>query len=137
MRAAQLMTKDPTFVTEVTTVSEAIDLLYEHDIRHLPIVRGGEVVGIVSDRDLRRFQATESEDDEGEPFDAPRDPTVSTVMNTNPARIDSETDVAEIVELMLLHRVGALPVVDTETNRLLGIVSYVDLLRLLQGMLKS
>ena len=39
--------------------------------------------------------------------------------------------------MMLLHRVGALPVVDAETNQLVGIVSYVDLLRLLQDTLKS
>jgi acetoin utilization protein AcuB len=67
----------------------------------------------------------------------PEDPTVGSLMNTNPAQVDPETEASEIVEMMLLHRVGALPVVDAETNQLVGIVSYVDLLRLLQDTLKS
>jgi acetoin utilization protein AcuB len=138
MRAAELMTKDPTSVTELTTVNEALDLLYERDIRHLPVVRGGELVGILSDRDLRRFRGPSSDDELAESLDEPpENPTVSTLMNTNPAQVDPETEAGEIVELMLLHRVGALPVVDSETNELVGIVSYVDLLRLLEDMLKS
>lgn len=138
MRALELMTKDPASVTELTTVSEALGLLYELDIRHLPVVRGGELVGILSDRDLRRFREPPTDDELAESVDQPpENPTVSTLMNTNPAQVDPETEAGEIVELMLLHRVGALPVVDSETNQLLGIVSYVDLLRLLQDTLKS
>ena len=67
----------------------------------------------------------------------PRNPTVSTIMKTSPVQVDPETAAKEIVVLMLLHQVGALPVVDTETNELLGIVSYTDLLRLLRRMLES
>ena len=133
MRAAELMTKNPTFVGELTTVNEALNLLYEQDIRHLPVVRGGELVGIVSDRDLRRFRDVAPED---EPEAAAQNPTVSALMNTDPAQVDPEAEAGEIVELMLLHRVGAVPVVDSETNELVGIVSYVDLLRLLQTHLK-
>lgn len=132
------MTKDPVSVNELTTVKEALDLLYELDVRHLPVVRGGELVGILSDRDLRRYRTSGNDDEEiVEAIEEPRNPTVSTLMNTNPAQVDPESEAAEIVELMLLHKVGALPVVDAETNQLLGIVSYVDLLRLLQDRLDS
>jgi len=132
------MTENPTFVRETTTVSEALDILYEQDIRHLPVVRGGELVGILSDRDLRRFRDALPDDDElSSPSGESRSPSVSDLMNTNPAQVDPETEAGEIVELMLLHRVGALPVVDSETNELVGIVSYVDLLRLLQDHLKT
>jgi len=138
MRATDLMTENPTFVRETTTVSEALDILYEQDIRHLPVVRGGELVGILSDRDLRRFRDALPDDDElSSPSGESRSPSVSDLMNTNPAQVDPETEAGEIVELMLLHRVGALPVVDSETNELVGIVSYVDLLRLLQDHLKT
>jgi acetoin utilization protein AcuB len=132
------MTKDPASVSELTTVNEALDLLYELDIRHLPVVRAGELVGILSDRDLRRYRASGTDDEEiVQAIEDPQNPTVSTLMNTNPAQVDPETEPGEIVELMLLHKVGALPVVDAETNQLVGIVSYVDLLRLLQDTLKS
>ena len=135
MRAKDVMTEDPITATEIMTVADALSLLYEEDIRHLPITSGGELVGIVSDRDLKGFQ--ESVDDPDRFASVARDSTVGALMNTSPIQIDPETGVREIVELMLLHRVGALPVTDAETNQLLGIVSYVDLLRLLQKILDS
>jgi CBS domain-containing protein len=58
-------------------------------------------------------------------------------MNTSPVKVDPETNIREVVDLMLLHRVGAIPVTDLDTGDLLGIVSYVDLLRVLQEMLEA
>ena len=58
-------------------------------------------------------------------------------MNTNPVKVDPETSIPEVIELMLLHRVGAIPVADLDTEDLIGIVSYVDLLRVLQETLDS
>ena len=135
MRATDLMTEGPTFATELTTVDEALDLLYEQDIRHLPVVRQGELVGIISDRDLRKFLESSPGEEPLPGAQEPRNPTISTLMSTSPVQIDAETEAKEIVDLMLLHQVGALPVVDPETNEVLGIVSYVDLLRLLRRML--
>lgn len=135
MRAVDLMTKNPTVVTELATVDEAIDIFYAEDIRHLPVVRGEELVGILSDRDVRKFKESIPDDESLTATQGPTSPSVSAVMNTSPVRVDPETPAKDIVELMTLHRVGALPVVDENTNALLGIVSYVDLLRLLQEML--
>ena len=64
-----------------------------------------------------------------------RSSNVGGFMNADPIRVDTETNAREIIELMLLHRVGAIPVCDTDTGDLLGIVSYVDLLRVLQESL--
>jgi acetoin utilization protein AcuB len=117
------------------SVAEALGLLYELDVRHLPVVRGRELVGIVSDRDLRRFTQA-SEDEAIDAMENARGTTVGNFMNTDPVRVDPETNVKEILELMLLHRVGAIPVADLDTGDLLGIVSYVDLLRVLQEILE-
>ena len=48
------MTKDPVTVGPDTTVGEALDLMLAHGFRHLPIVEGNEVLGVVSMRDLAR-----------------------------------------------------------------------------------
>jgi acetoin utilization protein AcuB len=128
------MTENPVTATELMSVAEALGILYELDVRHLPVVRGRELAGIVSDRDLRAF-VQGSEDDAIDAVENARSATIGTFMNTDPVRVDPETDVAEIVELMLMHRVGAIPVADLDTGDLLGIVSYVDLLRVLQGIL--
>jgi acetoin utilization protein AcuB len=133
--AKDIMTENPVTATELMSVAEALGILYELDVRHLPVVRGRELAGIVSDRDLRAFTQGR-EDDAIDAVENARSATIGTFMNTDPVRVDPETDVTEIVELMLMHRVGAIPVADLDTGDLLGIVSYVDLLRVLQGTLE-
>lgn len=130
MLAKDIMTEDPITATERMSVAEALRILYELDVRHLPVVRGGELVGIISDRDLRRFDAA-SDDEEVEALEGASTTTLGGLMNMSPVRADPETTVRDLVDAMLLHRVGAIPITDNDTGALLGIVSYVDLLRVL------
>jgi acetoin utilization protein AcuB len=136
VRAKDIMTANPVTATELMSVAEALGLLYELDVRHLPVVRGRELVGIISDRDLRVFSGP-SEDNAIDAVEAARSSTVGNIMRTSPVKADPEAGIGELAELMLLHRVGAIPVADPDTGDLLGIVSYVDLLRLLQETLDS
>ena len=136
MLAKDVMTENPVTATELMSVAEALGLLYELDVRHLPVVRGRELVGIISDRDLRGFMEAD-EDHTIEAVEGARSETVGHFMNTNPIKVDPETSIPEIIELMLLHRVGAIPVADLDTEDLIGIVSYVDLLRVLQETLEA
>jgi len=133
--AKDIMTENPMTATELMSVAEAIGLLYELDVRHLPVVRGSELVGIVSDRDLRSFTMP-NEDEAIDAMEDARSSSIGSFMNTDPVKVDPETNVRDIVDLMLLHRVGAIPVCDLDTGDLLGIVSYVDLLRVLQETLE-
>lgn len=55
-------------------------------------------------------------------------------MSGAPLSVSTETPAREVVELMLEHRIGAVPVIDAE-QRLVGIVSYVDVLRTLERLL--
>lgn len=131
MLATDIMTENPVVATEDMTAEEAMRLFYELDFRHLPVVRDKELVGMLSDRDLRRF-SSEKTDDPMTALSEARDATVGELMNMDPVRVTPEAEVSEIVELMLMHRVGAIPVADADTGDLLGIVSYVDLIRLLK-----
>ena len=135
MLAKDIMTENPVTSTELMSVAEALGLLYELDVRHLPVVRGRELVGIISDRDFNEFTGA-AEDDVIDAVESARSATVGNFMNTSPVKVDPETNVRDVVELMLLHRVGAVPVADLDTGDLLGIVSYVDLLRVLQEKLE-
>jgi acetoin utilization protein AcuB len=134
--AQDIMTENPVTATELMSVAEALGLLYELDVRHLPVVQGRELVGIISDRDLRVFSPP-SEENQAEAVEDASTATVGAFMNTSPVTVNPESNVREVIELMLLHRVGAVPVVDVDTGDLLGIVSYVDLLRLLQETLET
>jgi len=133
--AKDIMTENPVTATELMSVAEALGLLYELDVRHLPVVRGRELAGIISDRDLRGFSGA-GEDDLMDAVEGARSSTVGNFMNTSPVRVDPEASIREVLDLILLHRVGAIPVTDLDTGDLLGIVSYVDLLRVLQETLE-
>ncbi len=134
MLTKDIMTENPVTATELMPVAEALALLFELDVRHLPVVRGRELAGIISDRDLRAFSAP-SEDEAIEALERARAANVGSFMNTDPICVDPETDVKEVVELMLSNRVGAIPVCDLDTGDLVGIVSYVDVLRAVQPAL--
>ena len=136
MIAEDIMTKNPITANDGMTVGQALSLLHDLDVRHLPVVRDGELVGIISDRDLRALDAPRVEEEEtlrtkAALYDAP----VSEVMNTSIVQTHPETSLAELVDLLTMHRVGAVPVVDPSTNQLAGIVSYIDVLRAQRTML--
>jgi acetoin utilization protein AcuB len=130
LTAHDLMTEDPTTVSMNATVHKAIWLLQTLDVRHLPVVNEeGALVGILSDRDVRGLAFPEIMGAEyvgtvQTALDAP----VSSLMSSNVLSVDLEADAAEIIELMLDKKVGAVPVVDGD-GTLVGIVSYMDTLR--------
>lgn len=102
------------------TVREAISLIDDGDIRHLPIVEDGRLIGIVSDRDLRAFERERSDELLATPL---RD-----VMSKDPVCLEARESIAAAIDVMLEYKIGALPVVD-EAGELVGIVSYIDVLQ--------
>jgi acetoin utilization protein AcuB len=111
-----------------TSIRAVMNRLQDLDIRHLPIVEDERLVGIISDRDLR--EVTSRLIGEGARHgEALLDGPISDVMSTDVVSVDAETELEEVVDLMIEHRVGALPVVTPGTEELVGIVSYVDVLR--------
>ena len=120
-RTVDVMTESPTTVSPRATVEAAIRLLEAQEIRHLPVVNeAGELVGMLSDRDLRGNLGA----DGGPPGSA----RIVDVMNGDVIQALADDDLLEIAELMVDNKVGAIPIVD-ERGVLVGIVSYVDILR--------
>ncbi len=138
MRAGTLMTTDPVTVTPRATVAEALDLMRDMDIRHLPVVDGGALVGMLSDRDLAYLNVGELLADQG--ADAVRrelaTPVIK-VMRPDVICVEPETDVSDVIDLLLEHKIGAVPVIRPDTQEVVGIVSYIDVLRTVQDELKD
>ena len=133
MRAGTLMTADPVTVTPQATIAEALDLMRDMDIRHLPVVDRGALVGMISDRDLAYLNVGALLAEQG--ADALRrelTKPVIKVMRPDVIAVEPETDLSEIVEILLEHKIGALPVIRPDTQAVVGIVSYIDVLRALQ-----
>ncbi|MCK6552364.1 CBS domain-containing protein [Myxococcota bacterium] len=135
-KARDLMTEDPMTLDEDATVLDAIRVLQTLEIRHLPILNGrGELVGMISDRDLRDVRSSgPGSADDPEMQGSLRAP-IRRLMSTDVVTVHPETGVAEVIDLMLATKVGALPVIDARSRDLVGIVSYIDLLRELRTAL--
>jgi acetoin utilization protein AcuB len=117
--ASDIMTAKVVTIRQTATVREALKLLAELDVRHLPVVDEHEgLVGMISDRDLLRLRR--SSEVLGQ--------AVSEVMSGDVLVVTPSTHVDEIIDLMTENKIGALPVVDAD-QQIAGIVSYVDVLR--------
>ncbi len=133
MRVDEVMSEDPVWVDLEATVGESIRRLLETHVHHLPVLKAGVVVGIVSDRDLRAVASTLPalrEDPGG--WAARSDEPIANVMSANVFSVPPDADLVNVVDLMLEHHVGAIPVLDPGSAKLLGIVSYIDVLRALR-----
>jgi acetoin utilization protein AcuB len=124
MIARELMTRNPRTLFLDDSIGDAWRALDELEVRHLPIVNAAdEIVGMLSDRDLVRTSRDS-------------DRAVATLMSGGVFSLRPEAPLDEIVACFLDHHVGALPVVD-EHRKVIGIVSYVDVLRALPAIVSA
>lgn len=130
MTASEMMTEDPITATPTTTLAQALDTLRELDARHLPVVEDDELIGMISDRDLRAamiygFDPARDEDGAATVLDV----TVSSIMSGDVLSVEEEASLDEVIDVMLEHKLGAVPVVRVGSMTLVGIISYLDVLR--------
>lgn len=128
MVVSEIMTPSPATADAAASIRAVMRRLIDLDVRHLPIVNDGELVGIISDRDLREVTSRLVAEGETQ-IDRVLDRPISDLMSADVLSVDPETELEDVVDLMIEHRVGALPVVSPGTDELVGIVSYVDVLR--------
>ena len=138
MRAGALMTTHPVTVTTKATIAEALALMRDLDIRHVPVVEQGALVGMLSDRDLAYLDVGASLTEAGATtLRRELSTPVVKAMSSDVIYVEPETDVSEIVALLLEHKIGAIPVVEPDTRAVVGIVSYIDVLRAVQDALEE
>lgn len=130
MVVAEIMSANPFAVKTSDPIGRVLKKFAEADVRHLPVVEDGKLVGIVSDRDLRSFQPSLLMELE-HPNEIRRllAQPISSVMSGDVVFVDPETEVSEVIDVMLEQKIGAVPVVEADSERLVGIVSYMDVLR--------
>ena len=118
----EFTTPDPITADESVMVDDLRLLMEKHGIRHLPIVRGREVVGVVSDRDVRIFSGLSA----AEKFQV----QASDIMAENPLCVTAGTPLDEVAYRMSERKVGSVIVKDDEGD-LLGIFTATDALNAL------
>jgi CBS domain-containing protein len=129
MRVKELMSAPAATIAPGDSLHIADGIMSLGVVRHLPVVSGGDLVGVVSQRDILRSPGMFSPVlgfavDTRAALKALR---VADAMSPAVVTIGAEASVGEAAERMLKHRVGCLPVVEGGT--LVGIVTTSDLLR--------
>lgn len=134
MQVRHLMQRDVLRMSEEDTLDFAEDIMRLGRVRHIPVVSGERLVGLVSQRDLLRAAASSML---GLQRRTQREwlgkVPVRDVMTTDVHTVTPEQPVTDLVALLLQHRIGCAPVV--EDGVLVGIVSETDCLRYLARVL--
>ena len=134
MKVSDRMTRDVVTLEEEQSLRDALSLQQRHKIRHIPIVTDGDVVGILTDRDLKRASPSLLSGISQEKYDELLDSTlVSQVMTRTPQTVTPETPIREVAKILMDQKFGALPV--TDKNQLVGIITDIDLLGALYELL--
>ncbi|HLC26190.1 MAG TPA: CBS domain-containing protein [bacterium] len=134
MRVSERMTKNIITVTPETTLSEALRIVHEKKIRHLPVVAEGRLVGIVTDRDLKKVSASEATTLSVWELNYLLDRVkIKDFMIRDVISISPELPIDEAAELMIAHRIGSLPVV--EDGKVVGILTETNMVETLVAIM--
>lgn len=135
MKVVDVMTQNPLSMTPSETVGQADEVMSENRIRQLPVVDGSTLVGIITDRDIRSFLDSGSllvPDARAKALAT----EIKQVMSTDPLTLSPDDDLQEALELLIEEKIGGIPVMD-QAEGLVGIVTYVDVLRCFLDLLRE
>jgi acetoin utilization protein AcuB len=122
------MSGDPATVGPKEPLQRVIELLRRRDIRSVAVLDGGELIGVVTDRDVRQVApAFPLIRDEGEIRHYSENLTVTAAMTANPMTIGADAPLSEAAKILETYRISSLPVLDQQ--KFVGILSVADLLR--------
>ncbi len=130
MRVGEKMTREVITISPKERVMVAKHILDEKRIRHLPVVSDGKLVGIITDRDIRRNLPSPTHSLGIHELSYLLDKLqVQMVMTRQVISVTPETSIEAAANLLVAHKIGGLPVLDGE--RLVGIITEIDLLKAL------
>ncbi len=128
------MTSPVSSIQQDSTLLEAALLLRRSGIRHLPVVDGDLLVGIITDRDIGRLSPSLLTKISPEEYNSIFENTpLAKVMTRDPVSVTPETPIRAAAALLQEKKFGCLPVV--EGRRLVGIITVTDMLGVLLRLL--
>ncbi len=122
-----LMTENPFVVEPDTPLFDAYSLMFEKEVRRLPVVRGKKLVGIITLSDIQRALPIAFAEMDTDTRLQVTILTVDDIMTSDPITVAPEDTIQEVAETMLENQVGGLPVVQKE--RVIGIITESDIFK--------
>jgi len=128
MRIRDLMQTNVVTLQADEPLIDAFEATASERIRHMPVLDGDRLVGILSLTDIKHATPSPLLDGNKEQYDKLLNETpVRRIMRKAPITCAPDASLADVVRLMVEHKIGAVPVV--EGGKLVGIVSEIDVLR--------
>jgi len=125
------MSKNVVTINEDDSMQDAMKLMKQHTIRMLPVMKNDALVGVVTDRDLKRASASDATTlDVHELLYLISKIKVKNIMTKNPIAVSPDLTVEETAELLLNHKISGVPVVD-DKGKVVGAITQTDLFRVL------
>lgn len=124
---SKYMTTSPHTIGVDQPMAQAHRMMREHHIRHLPVLRGGQLIGVLSDGDLHLIETLRDVD--------PDKVLVEDAMTQNPYSVSPEAPLDEVVAQMAEHKYGS--VVVMQNHKVVGIFTTVDACRAFAEMLHT
>ncbi len=121
------MTRQPWTVSHDASLSQAMELMRQHQVRHLPVLDAGKLVGVISERDIFKLERLRFLDGHF---------TVEDAMNRDVYTADLDEPVDTVVETMAASKFGAVVVIDRRTA-VQGVFTTVDGMQVLADVLRS
>jgi acetoin utilization protein AcuB len=123
----QYMTPSPHTISPTGSLAAARRTMLEHQVRHLPVLDGGRIVGLISERDLLLVESL--------PGVNPADVRVEEAMVQSLFTVNPDTPIGEVVEPMIERKLGSAVVCEGE--RVIGVFTTIDALQALHEMLEG
>ncbi|MGZ3786752.1 MAG: CBS domain-containing protein [Bdellovibrio sp.] len=121
------MTTSPHTIGSDQTLRKAEEFMREYRIRHLPVLEGGKLIGILSDRDVKLVESLKDVD--------PNEVTVAEACSQEIYKVSPKAPLNEVCAEMAMHKYGSVLIVDN--HKLVGIFTWVDALHAFNELLAS
>ncbi|MCK7503567.1 MAG: CBS domain-containing protein [Desulfobacterales bacterium] len=128
------MSKNVLTVDAKDALQKAVNVMKEHNVRLLPVMREGKLVGVISDRDVKRASTADAAYMEVQDvLYRSYKLKVEEVMSRDPVTVPDDFTVAEAADVLLQHKFSGLPVVDRK-GQLVGIITQTDMFKVIVSM---
>jgi acetoin utilization protein AcuB len=121
------MTAAPHSIGSEQTIATASVMMNDHHIRHLPVLHGGRLLGILTDRDIKLIETFQDVDT--------TKLTVEEAMTEQPYSVSPEAPLDEVVETMAANKYGSAVVM--QNHKVVGIFTTVDACEALATLLRT